>query len=194
MLIWGEDKMALMTLPELAEFLRVTEKTIYRLIDRGMIPATKVGRQWRFDRSKIEKWLGEKSTGGKANILVVDDEEIVRALIKETLEDAGHKVTAAETGEQGLKFVKEHDFDLIFLDLKMPRMDGAELFRQIKRTKPESSVIIITGYPDSAIMARALAHGPFGVIRKPFNESDILLAVKNFIGIIGQYSSKKFYK
>ena len=173
----------LMTVQEVAAYLRVTEKTIYRLLKRGRIPATKVGHQWRFDKSSIDEWLQRKSVGGNATILVVDDEEMIRLLFKETLEELGHKVITAEAGSEGLDLVKQRDFALVFLDLKMPGMDGAELFRQIRTIKPELPVTIITGYPDSDVMARALAHGPFGVMNKPFSESDIVAAVNSFLHI-----------
>jgi DNA-binding NtrC family response regulator len=77
--------------------------------------------------------------------------------------------------------VKERDYDLVLLDLKMPEMDGAELFRQIKVTKPELPVTIITGYPDSDLMMKVLDYGPFGVMKKPFSGSDILSAVNNYL-------------
>ncbi len=172
-----------MTVQEVADYLRVTEKTIYRLIKRGSIPATKVGHNWRFDKVAIDMWLQQNSVGTGATILVIDDEEIIRALFKETLEEAGHRVIAAGNGAEGLKMVKQQDFDLVFLDLKMPGMDGAEIFRQIKTIKPTLPVTIITGYPDSEMMARALAQGPFGIMTKPFGESDIITAVANFLGI-----------
>ncbi len=173
----------LMTLQEVADYLRVTKKTIYRLLRQGKIPATKVGQLWRFDTAAIDNWLQQNSAQAKANILVVDDEEIVRSLFKSTLGESGHRVTTAEAAAEGLELVKQQDFDLVFLDLKMPGMDGAELFRQIKLVRPKLPVTIITGYPDSDIMARALAQGPFGVMNKPFGESDIIAAVTNFLGL-----------
>ncbi len=173
----------LMTLQEVADYLRVTKKTIYRLLRQSKIPATKVGQLWRFDAASIDNWLRQNSAQVRATILVVDDEEIVRSLFKETLEELGHRVTTAEAAAEGLELVKGQDFDLVFLDLKMPGMDGAELFRQIKAIKPKLPVTIITGYPDSDMMARALAQGPFGVMNKPFGESDIIAAVTNFLGI-----------
>ncbi len=173
----------LMTLREVAAYLRVTKKTIYRLLRQDNIPATKVGHQWRFDMPSIDEWLNRSSVGAKANILVVDDEDIIRALFKEILEELGHKVITAETGAKGLELVKQHDFDLVFLDLKMPGMDGAELFRQIKTLKPQLAVTIITGYPDSEMLAQALAQGPFGVMKKPFGDQDIAAAVNTFLGI-----------
>jgi excisionase family DNA binding protein len=173
----------LVTVEEVADYLRVTEKTIYRLLRRGKIPAIKVGQQWRFDETLIGEWLQRNTVGAEANILVIDDEEVIRLLFKETLEELGHRVITAETGSEGLELVKQRDFDLVFLDLKMPGMDGAELFRQIRAVKPKLPVTIITGYPDSDMMARALAQGPFGVMKKPFGESDIIAAVHSFLHI-----------
>jgi excisionase family DNA binding protein len=173
----------LMTVEEVASYLRVAKKTIYRLLKQGKIPATKVGQQWRFDKVSIDEWLLQKPAETRANILVVDDEEIIRSLFKKTLERLGHKVVAAETGLKGLELVKQQDFALVFLDLKMPGMDGAELFRQIKTIRPQLPVIIITGYPDSDVMARALAQAPFGLMNKPFDESDIITAVNTFLPV-----------
>ena len=172
----------LMTLEEVATYLRVTKKTIYRLLKRGSIPASKVGHQWRFNKALIDEWLQRRSVGGGVRILVVDDEETIRSLFKETLEELGHRVVVTGDG-YGLELVKQQDFDLVFLDLKMPEIDGAELFRQIKTIKPKLPVTIITGYPDSDMMVRALAQGPFGVMKKPFGESDIITAVNDFLGV-----------
>ncbi len=77
----------LMTVGELADYLRVTKKTIYRLLEQDNIPATKVGQQWRFDRALIDQWLQRGSAGTKANILVIDDEEVIRLLFREILEE-----------------------------------------------------------------------------------------------------------
>ena len=174
----------LMTVEEVAAYLRVTQKTIYRLLKRGSIPAAKVGHQWRFNKTLIDEWLQRSSVGAKANILVVDDEEAVRLLFKETLEELGHAVMVAGNGFEGLELVKQRDFDLVFLDLKMPEMVGDELFGRIREVKPRLPVTIISGYPDSGMMKRALAQGPFGVMNKPFSESDIINAVNTFLRIV----------
>lgn len=173
----------LMTLREVAAYLRVTEKTVYRLLKRGRIPATRVGRQWRFEKDSVDEWLHQSSVGAEAAILVIDDEEVIRVLFKETLEELGYTVMVAETGFEGLELVKQRDFDLVFLDLRMPGMVGDELIGRIKEIKPRLPVTIITGYPDSGMMKRALAQAPFGVMNKPFGESDIVAAVANFLHI-----------
>lgn len=171
----------LMTLEEIASYLRVTKKTIHRLLERRGIPATKVGRQWRFNKASIEVWLRQNSTETAANILVIDDDETICSLFRDTLEEIGHTVTTASESSKGLELVKDRDYDLVFLDLKMPGMDGAELFRQIRVAKPELPVTIITGYPDSDLMMSALVHGPLGVMSKPFRGADILTAVNNYL-------------
>lgn len=178
----------IMTVEEVAAYLRVTERTVYRLLDRGGFPASRVGRQWRFDKSLIDKWIKENSVGVKPNILVIDDEEVVHLLFMRSLEALGYTVVAVGTSLEGLELAKQQDFDLVFLDLKMPGMNGAELLGHLRKVKPELPVTIITGYPNSDMMSRALTHGPFGIMNKPFNESDILTAIKVFLRFIKQKS------
>jgi len=174
----------LITVEDLANYLSVNVRTIYRLLERGNIPAIKVGRQWRFDRALIDKWLKQRTVRTKASILVIDDDEVICSLFKETLQELGHRVTTVESGFTALALMKQQHFDLVFLDLKMPGIDGAELFREIKIIRPELPVTIITGYPESELMARALAQGPFGVMNKPFSESDIVAAVEIFLRLM----------
>ena len=171
----------IMTVEELARYLRVTERTIYRLIKGHKIPVIKVGRQWRFEKAAIDEWLHQNVVGEEEKILVVDDEEMVRALFEETLSKHGYGVVTAKNGTEGLELIKRQDFGLVFLDLKLPGMDGAELFRRIKAFRPNLLVVIITGYPNSDMMARALAHGPFGIIKKPFTDVDIVTATNSFL-------------
>lgn len=173
--------MGLMTLEEVADYLRVTTKTIYRMIYKGSIPVQKVGHQWRFDKVSIDNWLQQNATKKAARILVIDDDEAICSLFKDTLEESGHVITTVNNSVQGLELVKSQDYDLVFLDLKMPVMDGAKLFQQIRLAKPKLPVTIITGFPDSELMMNALVHGPLGVMSKPFQESDILAAVDVYL-------------
>ena len=173
--------MGLMTLQEVANYLRVTTKTIYRFLEARRIPAMKVGRQWRFDKESIDVWLSQESAEQAAKILVIDDDEGICSLFEDTLKESGHTVTTVNESSQGLELVKNQDYDLVFIDLKMPVMDGVELFRQIRLTKPNLPVTIITGYPDSDLMMNALTHGPLGVMSKPFRGSDILTAVDTYL-------------
>jgi excisionase family DNA binding protein len=171
----------LMTVDEVADYLRVTDKTVYRLLDKGSIPAAKVGHKWRFKRESIDHWLYKDEAKKVANILVIDDDDAICSLFKDTLDGAGHKVTAVSDSSLGLELAKLQDYDLVFLDLKMPGLDGAELLKQIRLTKPTLPIMIVTGYQDSDLMMSALAHGPLGVMVKPFKVAEILTAVNNYL-------------
>jgi excisionase family DNA binding protein len=170
-----------MTLEEVASYLNVTRKTVYRMLERRCIPAVRVGHQWRFNKSVINAWLRQNSAKVTANILIIDDDETICSLFEDALGESGHTVTTVNESLKGLELVKCQDFDIVFLDLKMPVMDGVELFKQIKMAKPKLPVTIITGYPDSDLMMKALSHGPLGVMSKPFNSTDILAAVDNYL-------------
>jgi excisionase family DNA binding protein len=170
----------LMTIEELEKYLRFTRKTIYKLLKESDMPAIKIGNKWRFDKEAIDGWLRQDNSNSRKHILVVDDEEMILSIFKETLEDEGHIVETAGNGAEGLARIKQQDFDLIFLDLKMPGTDGAETLREMRNVKKKLPVIIVTGYPDSELMEKAIKQGPLAVISKPFSNDDIINAVKSF--------------
>jgi len=83
----------------------------------------------------------------KKKILVVDDEEGLRLLYKEELEDDGAEVTLAASGAEAIERLEEGVFDLILLDIKMPGMDGVEVLRRVKEKWSDIPVILCTAYP-----------------------------------------------
>jgi excisionase family DNA binding protein len=170
-----------MTLEEVADYLRVTRKTIYRLLEKRAIPSTRVGHQWRFDPEAVEAWLRQNSSGVAAKVLVIDDDETVCELFRDTLEGAGHSVMTAVDAMTGLRLAKDKDVNLVFLDLKMPIMDGAQVFKEIRASKPNLPVTIVTGFTDSDLMANAMQSGPFSVMKKPITPSDILTVVATYL-------------
>ena len=101
--------------------------------------------------------------------LVVDDDEGVRGFCARALSVSGWSSVAVESGEAALARVKEQRFDVVLLDLIMPGMNGSETFRNIRGLDPGAYVVIITGYPDSGLLAEALEAGPFAVMKKPFS-------------------------
>jgi excisionase family DNA binding protein len=167
----------LMTLEETAKYLRVTEKTIHRLLNKKGIPSTRVGRQWRFDKIAIDAWLKE-SVKAAGNILVIDDDNEICELFRDTLESAGHTVTTVNDPLKGLELVEKGDYNFIFLDLKLPAMDGAEVLGRIKSFKPDIPVMVVTGFPEGELVMRALSYGPLGIMKKPFKPGEVLDAIK----------------
>ena len=105
--------------------------------------------------------------------LVVDDDDDVRDFFKRVLANNGWESIAVASGEEALSQLKGHPFDLIFLDLVMAGMNGAETFREIRRMVPAALVVVVTAYPDSTLMYEALKAGPLAVMRKPFTLDDL---------------------
>lgn len=162
----------------LAEYLNVSPLTVRRKSLNGEIPSIKIGNRLRFDKQEIDRWLQEK-TRRVAQILVVDDEPAVGALIKNILDMGGYQVVTTLSSLEALAIIRQEQFDLIFLDLLMPELDGAELFKHIREVDKDVPVVIVTGYPNSEIMVRAMEYGPFSVLKKPFTIKDVLFAVKS---------------
>jgi excisionase family DNA binding protein len=170
----------LLTTREVAKYLRLRQETVLRKTKRGELPAIKIGKQFRFDKDEIDKWLLHHAVGSTANILVIDDEPVIGQLFKDTLQENSYQVTTTTSSSEGLELFNKKQFDLIFLDLKMPELDGAELFRHIRETNKQVPVVIITGYPDSELMEKAMEHGSILVMKKPFSSDAILNAVHSF--------------
>jgi DNA-binding NtrC family response regulator len=109
----------------------------------------------------------------KRKILVVDDQESMRALLQDMLEVIGYEVTLAEGGEQALGMLDEAEFSLVLSDLNMPGMDGTTLLKSIKSTRPDLPVVIITGYGTFHTEKRVMKEGADGYISKPCTLSKI---------------------
>lgn len=171
----------LLTIKEAASYLRMSPLTVYRLASKGKVPAVRVGRHWRVHQDALEAWLRPGFPHRTSYIMVVDDEEAVGRLFRGTLEHGDYKVVLASNGKEALRAMEKFDFDLIFLDLSMPGMNGVETFGRIRQVDSQVPVVIITGYPDSDLMAKALEIGPIGVMMKPFGPLDIEQIVSSFL-------------
>jgi len=170
----------LLTPQELAKYLKLNPTTLIRKAAKGEIPAIKIGKLFRFDKSQIDRWLLQKTMGRPLQILVVDDEPLIGKLFKDSLEQCGYQVTTTVSSLKALELATHRHFDFVFLDLVTPELDGNELFRRIREIDVHVPIAIITGYPDSDLMSKAMEQGPFLVIKKPFDSDDILEAVHSY--------------
>ncbi|CAG0961957.1 DNA-binding response regulator MtrA [Anaerolineales bacterium] len=105
-----------------------------------------------------------KPTG---HILIIDDEAVLRQTLVRILQQAGFQVTSAENGEQGLSFIQTTDFDLVFMDLRMPGMAGLEVLKIIHNSHPDLPVVLFTAQPDLASAVEALRSGATDYLLKP---------------------------
>ena len=109
----------------------------------------------------------------KIKVLVVDDEKIIRDFFARLLSLQGLEVIEAEDGYKASELAKGNKFDLYFIDVRMPGMDGLETFRQIRQIHPEALVVMMTGYALDNILEQAQKEGASGSIRKPFAIGEI---------------------
>jgi DNA-binding NtrC family response regulator len=119
----------------------------------------------------------------KKDILVIDDEEIVRISCRRALVPEGFNVEVARDGLEGLRLLKEKPYDLILIDLKMPNMDGMEVLENILAMRPDAKVIIITGYSAVETAVKAIKMGAFNYLEKPFTPDSLLEAVREALSV-----------
>lgn len=167
---------------EAAAFLGAHEQTVRKLARRGAIPAYKLGKDWRFRREALVRWMDEQRPGQRGcSVLVVDDDERVGRMLVRIVGGLGCRARQAQDGRRGLELVAEEAPDLILLDLRMPDMNGPQFLEKLRKDHPVLPVIIVTGYPDGELMAAASRHAPLMVLPKPVEaklvERSVLVAL-----------------
>ncbi len=118
-----------------------------------------------------------------AEILIVDDEERIRQILKIMLSGAGHGVGEACDGEEALEILQEESFDLVISDIRMDRLNGKQLLAEIKQLSLGIPVIFITAFASLESAVDALRLGAADYLVKPFDEKQVLLAVERALGV-----------
>jgi two-component system, NtrC family, response regulator HydG len=116
-------------------------------------------------------------------ILVLDDHVDVAASLGEILELDGHEVTLAHNGLSAVAAYDKSAFDLGLFDVKMPGMNGVESFMEVRKRRPEATVVMMSGYADDGVIEKAMRNGARGILRKPF-EVEELMAKLSEIGLV----------
>lgn len=116
-------------------------------------------------------------------ILAIDDEQNIRRLIRSEFTLEGFEVITAKNGEEGLRTFDQDDFDVILLDIKLPKLDGMEVLRRIKEKSGTTEVIMITGYGDIQSAVDSLKLGARDYLTKPFKLDELLSIVKKAVQV-----------
>src|SRR3954462_12406050 len=116
------------------------------------------------------------------DILLVDDEPDFRVLVGDALRDAGHRVSLASNGAEGLSLISSNVFDVMICDIRLPKVDGLTLFRRVRQESPGTDVILITAHAAVADAVAALKEGAYDYITKPFDIDEIILQIER-IGV-----------
>ncbi|MFA6283946.1 MAG: response regulator [Desulfurivibrionaceae bacterium] len=115
----------------------------------------------------------------RKNILLVDDEEIIRHTLRRDIEEMGYGATAVADGETALAVLQERHYDLVLTDLRMEGISGIEVLKGAKARSPEIGVIILTGFGDISSAIEALRSGADDYLLKPYAYEDLALRLRN---------------
>jgi two-component system, cell cycle sensor histidine kinase and response regulator CckA len=126
----------------------------------------------------------DASLGGTETILLVEDEESVRQLVRDTLEAKGYRVFEGESGEAGLAVANGFDgnIDLIITDVVMPGISGRELVEQLAKSRPTAKVLYLSGYTEDAILSDGSIEQGTAFLQKPFSLRSLARKVREVLG------------
>ena len=119
-----------------------------------------------------------------AHMLVIDDEDLVRQMLRDIIEDAGHEVSVASDGKAGLEVLEEKQADLVITDILMPEQDGLELIRALHRDHPDVKIIAISGGGATVKLTfppEAQELGAHDALHKPFERSELLVKIRGVL-------------
>lgn len=116
-----------------------------------------------------------------SKILIIEDEAAIRRVLGKILseENDSYVIEEAEEGLQGLEKIKDNDYDLVLCDIKMPKMDGVEVLEAVKKIKPETPFVMISGHGDLETAVQTMRMGAFDYISKPPDLNRLLNTVRN---------------
>ena len=126
--------------------------------------------------------LHTKDTSGKGRVLIVDDEDVVRKVLRATLTEAGYEVVEAEHGGKGIEKIGSDDnplmVDVIICDIRMPKINGIEAISFFRQQYPSVPILVLTGFPDTKMATELMNKGVFDYLVKPMDAEKLLAAVK----------------
>lgn len=129
--------------------------------------------------------INEPDTTRKAKILVADDEEAIRTMVREVLRELGHDVFEATNGNDALSKAQEHRPDLVLLDIRMPGPSGIDVCRKLRedeRTR-DAAIIVISGLEGSVALEESIIAGADDFLQKPFEAVELIVRVRSMLRV-----------
>jgi len=114
-------------------------------------------------------------------VLIIDDEDTLRDSMHQVLKKEGYRVREAADGKEGLSLFNQETFEAVFLDLKLPGLNGLRVMGQMREASPETPIIIITGYGSIESAVEAIKLGAFDYMSKPFSPEELRVVTKKAI-------------
>ncbi len=117
----------------------------------------------------------------KSKILVVDDEDALRTVLSIGLTSEGYNVSTASDGDEAISGLQKETFDLVVLDIKMPRMNGFEVLKFVKEKHPETKVVMLAGFADFGNVIDVKKLGAEDFVAKPFDLANLLTTIERVL-------------
>jgi CheY-like chemotaxis protein len=152
---------------------RITERRILR--ERQKALEVNLQLDFSYEAKTLKRVEVENP---RAKILAVDDEEIILDSFRKILVLDGYSIDTVQAGQEALGLIQKHHYDFLFVDLKMPGMDGVEVCKSAKYLRPDIDVIIITGYASVETAVETMKFGAMDYVEKPFTEDELVSFVK----------------
>ena len=131
------------------------------------------------------------AAGTRGRILIIDDEEEIRDILKMHLESAGYKVIEAKDGEDGINKMREGSnllqVGMIITDIRMPKVNGVEAIDYLRANAPSKPILVLTGYPDTDLAISLLKKGVKEYLVKPVEKKDLLEKVKKVLAAYQEF-------
>ena len=178
-----------LTLGQAARFLGVAQSTIRKWSDQGRVPAFYTpGGHRRFRRGDLESFLARSGPGRQQagpTVLLVDEDERMRELVRIELEREGYDVQEAASADEGLASIESHKPELILLDVMMPHVDGWEMLRRIQEQHGAGAipVLMFSGQVDEAARRQAASSGASGFVGKGFDLDELVDQAKAIVPV-----------
>jgi len=118
------------------------------------------------------------------NVLIIDDEPLMRISIADALKDEGCQVKVAATGLEGVNLIKKEPFEIVISDLRLPGMDGLQVLQTCKEVSPKTGVVLITAYGSVETAVGAMKMGAYDYVTKPFAMEELLLIVRRLLKVL----------
>ncbi len=124
----------------------------------------------------------EKAEANLLNLLVVDDERSIREGCREVAQSIGYTTYVADNAEHAFRVLDTNSIDVVLLDLRLPGIGGLEILKEVKRRRPETVVVVMTGYASVQSAVQAMKQGAYDYVTKPFNLEELRLILDRVLG------------
>ncbi len=180
-------KYKLLTVNDVMNVFKISRRTVYYWIKRNILHPIRIGSVYRFHPVDIEALIEKNHPKGmmhrKKRILAIDDDLLVRESLKHLLEQEGYEATVVSSGREALDILLNSVFDLVITDIRMPKMDGIETIKAIRKQqerfgKPKLPAIVLTAYDDQKVRRSAEKLGVRKFMTKPFDRDKFFNNIK----------------